>query len=66
MGQFSREQTRILNLLILYITDYDYTSISMHPLPQIKTQGKHFYTETIYERIKHEHAFEIFNSRYKI
>jgi hypothetical protein len=68
MGQFSREQTRILNLFILYINRlWSYISISMHPLFPIKTQGNHFYTETIYERINMSMhpGYSIQNTRHK-
>jgi hypothetical protein len=39
----------------------------MHPLFPIKTQGNHFYTETIYERINMsmQPGYSIQNTRHK-
>jgi hypothetical protein len=68
MGQFSRERTRIMNLFILYINRlWSYISIIMHPLFPFKTQGNHFYTETIYERINMSMhpGYSIQNARHK-
>jgi hypothetical protein len=53
-GTISRERTRNLNLFIIYIyniyiTEYIYKYKHASTILLIKTPGKHFYTETIYE-----------------